>query len=124
MFLAVTRDGDAWTVTVRHVTELEFQRQRHPGVKLGDYLYGMTGREFVCLKWDTGEVLWKHEGFAATFTVAAGCLYLRSRRGTMLLVEAETDEYVEKGTISTSHVAGRTMLDASGCGRRSVVRAP
>src|SRR5262249_51808529 len=74
--------------------------QNHHGgmVLVGDYLYGFDNSTLTCLNFKTGEVAWSEKDKSVgkgSITYADGCLYTRSERGPVALVEATPDGYVE-----------------------------
>ena len=82
--------------------EVYFQKelQSHHGgmVKVGDYLYGFSSGSLVCLNFMTGEVAWQDRSVGKGSVVFAdGMLYCFGERHEVALVEANPQEYVEKG---------------------------
>ena len=74
----------------------------HGGVvKVGDFLYGYSdGKGLVCQNFHTGEVVWaeREKVKKCAVSYADGMLYCREERnGMMVLVEASSSGYVEKG---------------------------
>ena len=83
-------------------------RNHHGGMILLDgCLYGANGGNeggyLVCLDFRTGNVLWDERDSAGrrapkgSVVLADGRLYYRTEKGTMLLIEANPKEYVERG---------------------------
>ncbi len=77
---------------------------KHGGVVLiGDHIYGDSddkGTPF-CADLMTGEIKWKSRGSgkkSASIAAADGHLYIRYSDGTMTLVEANPESFVEKGS--------------------------
>lgn len=69
-------------------------------VRLGDYLYGVTGAkgQLTCIDFKTGAVKWKNPCVgAASLCAADGMLYVRSHDGPVALVEATPDGFKEHG---------------------------
>jgi outer membrane protein assembly factor BamB len=68
-------------------------------VLVGDYLYGVgrSSGSLTCLKWDTGERVWKEAGFGefGTLMAADGKLIIMSSKGTLVIAEANGQKYVE-----------------------------
>jgi len=70
-------------------------------VKLGEYLYGMNGREgkgrpndFRCLEFATGEVKWKATGLGVGSVIAAeGKLIIVSETGELVIAEASPEAF-------------------------------
>jgi outer membrane protein assembly factor BamB len=74
----------------------------HGGViKVGAYVYGhCNSGGWICQEFLTGRILWKNRGVGkGAVAYADGHLYCRSEggQGTMALVQATPDAYVEKG---------------------------
>jgi outer membrane protein assembly factor BamB len=68
-------------------------------VRIGDYLYGTTTKELLCVEFTTGKVKWHHECVGAgSICCADGCLYIHGENNDeVVLVEATPDDYREKG---------------------------
>jgi outer membrane protein assembly factor BamB len=103
--LRLERNGD--TVSAKEVYYLAGNvLQNHHGglVLVGDYIYGGHGHNKgapVCIKFLTGEVVWKKDpgpgdGSAAVL-FADGELYFRFQNGLLALIEATPAGYHEKG---------------------------
>ena len=94
-------------VSVETVYELNTKlSNKHGGVVLvGDHVYGDSddkGTPF-CADLMTGEIKWKSRGSgkkSASIAAADGHLYIRYSDGTMTLVEANPNEFKEKGSFS------------------------
>ncbi|MGO8699544.1 MAG: PQQ-binding-like beta-propeller repeat protein [Limisphaerales bacterium] len=83
--------------------------QNHHGgmILLDGCLYGANGGNeggsLVCLDFQTGNVLWderddaEHRAPKGSLALADGRLYYRTEKGTMLLVEPNPKQYVERG---------------------------
>lgn len=78
--------------------------QNHHGgmIVVDGCLYGANGGNgggfLACLDYQTGEVLWRERNAQkGALAMADGLLYLRTEDGTVLLVEPNKEEYVEKG---------------------------
>jgi outer membrane protein assembly factor BamB len=73
----------------------------HGGViRLGEYLYGHSDREWVCQDFKTGEIKWSHRGVGkGSIAYADGRFYLRSEsgKGVIALIEASPEGYKELG---------------------------
>jgi outer membrane protein assembly factor BamB len=83
-------------------------QNHHGGVILVDgCLYGANGGNdggaLVCLDFETGKVLWderadpEHRAPKGSVALADGRLYYRTEKGTMLLIEPNPKQYVERG---------------------------
>lgn len=72
-------------------------------VKVGDYLYGIHGREEAggelrCVEWSSGKVAWTKEGFGCAFLIAAdGMLIATVESGELVLLDATPKAYTEHG---------------------------
>jgi len=83
--------------------------QNHHGgmILLDGCLYGANGGNeggyLICLDFKTGNVLWderddpEHRARKGSIALADGRLYYRTERGTMLLIEPNAKEYIERG---------------------------
>lgn len=71
----------------------------HGGVVLiGDAIYGTSQTGLVCIDFKTGETKWQNRSVGKGSVAAAdGCLYVRSEKGSIALVEATPDAYKEIG---------------------------
>lgn len=99
---AVKLTASSSGVTAKEVYFTKQMQNHHGGVVLvGDYLYGCDERYLTCINFKTGEVRWaataEQSVGKGSVTYADGCLYVRSERGPVALVEANPREYVEKG---------------------------
>ena len=64
---------------------------------IGDHVYGFDLGTFACLEASTGEVQWKARGYRKGSLIAAdGLLIVLSEDGTVALVEAKPDEFIER----------------------------
>ena len=67
-------------------------------VRIGDYLYGTTGRALLCVEFATGKIQWQDRCIGAgAVCYADGLLYIHGENGQLALVEATPDAYREKG---------------------------
>lgn len=74
--------------------------QNHHGgmVLVGDYLYGFDNNNLTCINFKTGEVAWSDRSVGkGSVSYADGCIYARSERGPIALIEATPKAYTEKG---------------------------
>lgn len=83
--------------------------QNHHGgmIVLDGCLYGANGGNeggfLICLDFKTGNVLWdekedpERRGAKGSLLLADGRLYCRTEKGTMLLIEPDAKQYVERG---------------------------
>ena len=74
-------------------------KNHHGGaILVGNHVYASSGPIIVCLELATGEVAWEERSVGkGSLTYADGHLYLRSEQGPIALIEANPNEYVEKG---------------------------
>jgi outer membrane protein assembly factor BamB len=89
--------------------------QNHHGglVLVGNYIYGGHGHNEgtpVCVKVDTGEVVWKQDrgpgSGSAAVLYADGNLYFRYQDGVLALIEATPAGYHEKGSFHIPENSG------------------
>jgi outer membrane protein assembly factor BamB len=80
------------------------QMQNHHGgmIVVGGCLYGANGGNgggmLVCLDFKTGKILWDERSVEkGSVALADGRLYYRTESGTVLLIEPNSKEYVERG---------------------------
>jgi outer membrane protein assembly factor BamB len=82
------------------VSEVYFTRsmQNHysTSVLVGDVLYGFSDSILVAMRFNTGEVLWRHRSVGKGSVIYANKqLYVLSEDGRMALVQARPDQYQE-----------------------------
>jgi outer membrane protein assembly factor BamB len=103
----LSKDGSGG-VNAEEVYSTRNMQNHHGGMILVDgCLYGANGGNeggfLVCLDFKTGNVLWderetgKRRARKGSVALADGRLYYRTERGTMLLIEANPKQYVERG---------------------------
>ncbi len=103
----LTKDGSGG-VKAEEVYATRDMQNHHGGMVLIDgCLYGGNGGNeggyLVCLDFKTGEVLWderdagKRRAAKGAVAFADGRLYYRTESGTILLIEANPKEYLERG---------------------------
>jgi len=92
--------------TATDIWESDVMKNHHGGViKIGDYVYGFSdGVGLVCQSWKSGDLVWREKDdrmgklIKGAIHAADGHLYcLNEGDGTVTLVEANPEEYVEKG---------------------------
>jgi outer membrane protein assembly factor BamB len=99
-------DGDG--VKAEEVYFSRKMQNHHGGMILHDgYLYGANGGNeggaLLCLNFQTGEVQWDmrddpdHRAPKGSLAMADDRLYYRTEKGTMLLIEPSSKEYLERG---------------------------
>ena len=97
----VTPDNGQFSV--REVYANKNMKNHHGGViLLGDYVYGFSDPELVCLEFATGKVKWKNRSVGkGALTYADGNLYLRAEgSGEVAMIEATPSGYHERGRFS------------------------
>lgn len=98
---ALLLDGRGWKEIWKSDDALS--NHYNTSVKVGDYLYGIHGREEAggelrCVEWKTGKVAWTKEGFGCAFLIAAdGMLIAAVESGELVLLEATPKAYTERG---------------------------
>ena len=99
-------EQEEWLVDEVYFLEADTMQNHHGGIILDDgYVYTGTGHNKgfpLAVKFDTGEVAWgpiRNDGQnSAAITYADGCIYFRYQNGLMILVEANPEEYIERGS--------------------------
>ncbi len=94
--LTTNENGGVTAKEVYHNKDLASQ---HGGVvRVGDYVYGASQASLVCVDFKTGKTKWQDRCVGkGSITAADGCLYVRSEKGPIALVEASPDAYKELG---------------------------
>jgi outer membrane protein assembly factor BamB len=96
--LELHKDGDGLRAQEVYFKQMNLSGWHEGTVVLGDHLY-VSANGLTCIEWKTGKVVWQAPGTRPTnLTCADGFLYLRSRQGTIDLVEATPSAYRHKGT--------------------------
>jgi len=93
----ITRAAGKWTAAEVYFTP---DMQNHHGgmILLNSYLYGNNGGKLACLEFKTGKVKWQSNvPGKGSIAFADGCLYYRSEPGTVYLIEANPEKYIERG---------------------------
>jgi outer membrane protein assembly factor BamB len=107
----LTRDGDG--VQAEEVYFNKRMQNHHGGMVLVDgYLYGTGSNALICQEYKTGKVMWEaREPGKGSICYADGRLYCRNEggKGTLFLVEANPQRYVEHGRFDQPH---RSSLNA------------
>ncbi len=76
----------------------DMKNHHSSSVLIGDHLYGFSSSILTAMKFDTGELAWRHRSVGkGSLVYADGHLYLLSETGVVGLVEATPTEYKEKG---------------------------
>ena len=79
----------------------EMKNHYSSSVLVGDYLYGFNSSVLTAMKFMTGEVAWRDRSVGkGSVTFAEGHLYVLGEGGTVGLVEATPERYVEKSRFS------------------------
>ena len=103
----LSKDADGG-VKAEEVYATRKMQNHHGGMILLDgCLYGANGGNeggfLICLDFKTGNVLWderddhQHRAPKGSVALADGRLYYRAEKGTMLLIEPSSKEYLERG---------------------------
>jgi outer membrane protein assembly factor BamB len=104
--LAKLTKDDSGNVKAEQVWFQKRMQNHHGGVIIVDgCLYGANGGNeggaLICLDFKTGDVLWdqrsERRAQKGSVAFADGRLYYRTEDGTMLLIEPNRREYVERG---------------------------
>ena len=67
------------------------------------HLYGTTPNSLVCIEFATGKVAWKESSVSASSVLFAdGRLYLHGEDGKVVMTDANSEKYVEKGRFTPS----------------------
>lgn len=91
------------TIEAEEVYFTSNMQNHHGGMIVVDgCLYGANGGNgggfLACLDYQAGDVLWRERSAQkGALAMADGLLYLRTEEGTVLLIEPNKEEYVEKG---------------------------
>ena len=95
--------GRGRAITAKEVFFSPRMKNHHGGmIVVGDCLYGAAGGNeggyLVCLDLSTGKQLWmEREAPKGSLTLADGRLYLRTEKGTVLLIEPNRERFIERG---------------------------
>jgi outer membrane protein assembly factor BamB len=86
----------------------------------GKHLYGLSGEydkaiDLNCVELDTGNLVWSRKKFGkGAITLAAGHLFITTKAGDLVLVEATPQEYREKARLVEFLGENRTVPTISG----------
>lgn len=100
--LKLSKDASG-AVKAEEVYSTTRMQNHHGGMIVFDgCLYGADGGNsggfIACLDFQTGDVLWRdRKGPKGSLALADGRLYLRAEEGTILLIEPNQEQYVERG---------------------------
>jgi outer membrane protein assembly factor BamB len=97
VLLKLTATGE--NVKAEEVYNVKNLAVHHGGVvRVGDAVYGTTDGGLVCIDFKSGESKWQNRCVGkGSIAAADGCLYVRSEKGPIALVEASPKEYKELG---------------------------
>jgi outer membrane protein assembly factor BamB len=105
----VTKEGDGFKAEEVYFTKK--MRNHHGGMVLVDgFLYGSDEGSLVCLDFKTGQVKWAERAPGkGSILFADGRLYYRNegKKGTLFLVDANPEKYVEEGRFDQPDRSGR-----------------
>jgi outer membrane protein assembly factor BamB len=100
--------GDSFTADEQYFEKRI--KNHHGGLVLVDgYLYGTGDNSLICIDWKTGKIKWdERKPGKGSLTYADGRLYVRNEggKGTMTLVEANPEKYVEHGRFDQPNRSG------------------
>jgi outer membrane protein assembly factor BamB len=108
----LSKDGNGG-VKAEEVYFTKKMQNHHGGMILqGGCLYGANGGNeggfLVCLDFQTGEVLWEERrARKGAVALADGRLYYRTESGTVLLIEPNPKQYVERGRFDPPDRSGK-----------------
>jgi outer membrane protein assembly factor BamB len=96
-------------------------------VRIGEYLYGLVGKQVVCVDIASGKSLWQHEGNVSTspdkafaaFIAAGDKVLMFNDGGELLLFAADPKEYKEFGRVQ---VCGKSWCHPAYVDGKIVVR--
>lgn len=99
--------------SIASATEVYFTRDMRnhhaSSVLVGDTLYGFSSSILTALRFDTGEVLWRHRSVGkGSLVYADERLYLYSEQGVVGLADASPTGYQERGRFSIGTVGPPT----------------
>ncbi|MGZ0167347.1 MAG: outer membrane protein assembly factor BamB family protein [Planctomycetales bacterium] len=115
VLLKIERDDSETGVTAREVYRLKGNRfQNHHGgfVLIGDHIFGGHGSNNglpTCFEFETGKIAWKQRGAgtgSASVVAADGHLYFHYQDGVVALIEANSEDYLLKGTFKLPSAGG------------------
>lgn len=93
----IAKDGDAF---VTEPVYFEKKMQNHHGgmILIDGYIYGTGSNSLICMNFETGEIAWQARAAGkGSIAYADGHLYCYGEKNAVALVEANPNEYVEKG---------------------------
>lgn len=107
--------------------EVYFKREmmnHHGGVVLvNGYIYGFSNAILTCMKFDTGDVMWRDRSVGkGAVAYADGMLFLLGESQTMGLADATPDGYREKGRFRIPDLGRPSWAHPVVCGQRLFVR--
>jgi outer membrane protein assembly factor BamB len=105
----LVRDQDG-KVSAEEVYFDNNMQNHHGGLVLVDgHLYGEGSSQLACMKFKTGEIMWR-EGKAGKGSIAfaGGRLYYRNEGGPIILAEANPKKYVEHGRFTPPQRSGKS----------------
>ena len=114
--LDIKRDGENWTADEMYFLNSRKFQNHHGGFVLHEgHIYGGHGHKLgfpICIQLDKGEIAWgptrnRGQG-SASVAIADGHVYMRYENGLMVLVEASTEEYREKGSFMIPDVRAKS----------------
>ncbi|MCG8584438.1 MAG: PQQ-like beta-propeller repeat protein [Pirellulales bacterium] len=116
VLLEIKKDGDKLIADEKYFLDAKTLQNHHGGmILLGKYLFCGHGHNKgfpICVELATGDIVWgpergKGSGSAAV-SYADGHLYFRYQDGTMVLIEADPNDYKVKGEFKIGILNGKS----------------
>ena len=95
-----------------------------PAVHVNGWLYAFSGAQLVCLDPATGQVRWRERTGDGTLAAAGSTLFLITRAGDLVIVDASPDGYRESSRIRVFSSGGSTVTGPSIANGRLFARSP
>ena len=105
----VRLESNGNTSHVEEIYKTKQMKNHHGGMVVVDgFLYGCDEERLTCLDLLSGKVIWQDRAPGkGSITFADGMLIVRGERGPVTLVEANSQQYVEKGQFEQPNRSGR-----------------
>ena len=109
----VSRSGDAWNVQTVWNNQA-FKSRVSPPVYRAGHFYGFKEDDLVCVKADTGDVVWRERIYPGSLILVDGQLVvLSASAGLLRVVEATPRGYREKGRLEVLNRGAQTETPPS-----------
>ena len=119
--LRLARSADGAIAVERVWQNRNMRNHFNSSVLSGGHIYGFDNATLKCLSAETGELMWAKRGLGkGSLLVSGNQLLVVSDRGQVLLVEANPQEYRERGAIEA--LAGKSWTAPSFAGGRLYLR--